>query len=144
MDDFLEILEAAVSTGRATPWAAIRPSEAGFLSLDTLPFGRVAFFLDRAERRGASRRRNTNAASGGPALPVDYVVITRWDDLRNEARRSGAVLGPGPESRAALLERLPRRAARDGRDHHDLGMADPRRLGGQGRPQRNGRPVPDP
>ncbi len=101
MDDFLEILEAAVDrSGDAL--GCYSPAEAGFLSLDILLRSRRV--LDRAERR-ARRSAEYGRRVRRAALPVDYVVITRWDDLRDEARRSGRPW-PWPESRAALLERF--------------------------------------
>jgi hypothetical protein len=78
------------------------PAEAGFLSLDTLLRSRRV--LDRAERR-AGRSAEYGRRVRRAALPVDYVVITRWDVLRDEARRSSRPW-PWPESRAAFLERF--------------------------------------
>ncbi len=76
------------------------PAEAKFLSLDTL--ARSWKILGSAAKkafRSAEYRRRVKRAS----LPVAYVVLTRWDPLREEARAAGKPW-PWPETRQALLD----------------------------------------
>jgi hypothetical protein len=109
LDDFLETLERALArSGDAL--GCYSPPDAKFLSLATLT--RARRLLDRAEgraRRSAEYVRRVRRA----ALSVDYVVLARWEELREEARRSN-VRWPWPETRAALLERFLATARREG------------------------------
>ncbi len=101
MDDFLETLEAAVArSGDAL--GCYSPPDAGFLSLETLL--RSQRILDAA-RRKARRSAEYGRRVARAALPVDYVVLVRWDALREEARRTGK-RWPWPETRAELLDRF--------------------------------------
>jgi hypothetical protein len=101
MDDFLETLETAVArSGDAL--GCYSPPDAGFLSLETLL--RSHRILDAARkkvRRSAEYGRRVARA----ALPLDYVVLVRWDALREEARKAGR-RWPWPETRAGLLDRF--------------------------------------
>jgi hypothetical protein len=101
MDDFLEALETAVArSGDAL--GCYSPPDARFLSLETLL--RSQRILDAARkktRRSAEYGRRVARA----ALPVDYIVLVRWDALREEARRTGR-RWLWPESRAGLLDRF--------------------------------------
>lgn len=109
LGDFLEALEAALARS-GDPLGCYSPPDAKFLSLATLTRSRR--LLDRAEeraRRSAEYVRRVRRA----ALPVDYVVLTRWEELREEARRTSA-RWPWPETRAALLERFLAGARREG------------------------------
>lgn len=101
MDDFLETLETAVArSGDAL--GCYSPPDAGFLSLETLL--RSHRILDAARkkvRRSAEYGRRVARA----ALPLDYVVLVRWDALREEAGRRGKPW-PWPETRATFLDRF--------------------------------------
>ncbi len=101
MDDFLETLETAVArSGDAL--GCYSPPDAGFLSLETLL--RSHRILDAARkkvRRSAEYGRRVARA----ALPLDYVVLVRWDALREEAHKAGR-RWPWPETRAGLLDRF--------------------------------------
>ena len=101
MDDLLETLETAVASS-GDSLGCYSPPDAGFLSLATLL--RSQRILDAARkkvRRSAEYGRRVARA----ALPVDYVVLVRWDALREEARRTGK-RWPWPDTRAALLDRF--------------------------------------
>jgi hypothetical protein len=101
MDDFLETLEtAAARSGDAL--GCYSPPDAGFLSLETLL--RSQRILDAA-RRKVRRSAEYGRRVARAALPVEYVVLVRWDALRDEARRTGK-RWPWPETRAVLLDRF--------------------------------------
>ena len=97
--EYLALLDRAVEAA-GDKLGCYSPPDAGFLSLDTL--ARSWRILNGAERRvrgtieyGRRVRR--------VRMPVAYVVLTRWDDLRKEARNK--VRGwPWGESRQALLD----------------------------------------
>jgi len=75
-------------------------ADAKFLSLDTL--ARSWRILETAKNKA-----QPSAEYGGrvrrASLPVAYVVITRWDALREDARKAGK-RWPWPETRDKLLE----------------------------------------
>jgi len=101
MDDFLETLETAVArSGDAL--GCYSPPDAGFLSLETML--RSHRILDAA-RKKARRSAEYGRRVARAALPLDYVVLVRWDALREEARRTGK-RWPWPETRATLLDRF--------------------------------------
>ncbi|MCK7482460.1 MAG: DUF4838 domain-containing protein [Candidatus Moduliflexus flocculans] len=130
LDDFLETLEAAVDrSGDAL--GCYSPADAGFLSLDTLLRSRR--ILDRAERR-ARRSAEFGRRVRRAGLPVEYVVVTRWEELRDEARRTGKALAlgrsRGPRSSNCFLA-----AAREQGVTMISEVTVPGRLGRQGRPE---------
>jgi hypothetical protein len=98
MGEYLAALERAVAeSGDAL--GCYSPTEAGFLSLETL--ARCRDLLSVAARkagRSAEYARRVRRAT----LPVVYVVLTRWDALRDEARRAGG-RWPWGENRSDLL-----------------------------------------
>ena len=99
LESYLELLEKAVGkSGDAL--GCYSPADAKFLSFDTL--ARSWRILEAAKikaRRSAEYSRRVRRAS----LPVAYVLITRWDSLREEARKEGK-RWPWPETRDVLLE----------------------------------------
>jgi Domain of unknown function (DUF4838) len=86
MDDYLEGLERALSkSGDAL--GCYSPTEAKFLSFQTLARSwRLLETARRKTRRSAEYTRRVERAS----LPVAYAVVSRWDEFRDEARRTGA------------------------------------------------------
>jgi hypothetical protein len=99
IERYLEGLEKAVKkSGDAL--GCYSPADAKFLSLDTL--SRSWRILEEAKNRAlrsAEYRRRVRRAS----LPVAYVVITRWDSLRDDSLKTGK-RWPWPETRDTLLE----------------------------------------
>jgi hypothetical protein len=99
MESYLERLEKAVrNSGDAL--GCYSPADANFLSLDTL--ARSWRDLEAAKknaRRSAEFSRRVRRAS----LPVAYVVITRWEALQEDARKTGK-RWPWLETRTALLD----------------------------------------
>jgi hypothetical protein len=85
MDDYLEGLEQALAiTGDAL--GCYSPADAKFLSFDTLARSwKTLGSARRKARRSAEFGRRVKRAS----LPVAYTVLTRWDALKEEARRAG-------------------------------------------------------
>jgi hypothetical protein len=99
MEAYLAGLERALERS-GDDLGCYSPAEAKFLSLDTLV--RAWRYLGSAKknsRRSAEYSRRVRRAS----LPVAYVVITRWEALREEARKAGK-RWPWPETRGALLD----------------------------------------
>jgi len=87
MDDYLGGLEGALSrSGDAL--GCYSPTEAKFLAFRTLAgsWRLLQTARLRAARRSAEYARRVERAS----LPVAYAVVSRWDELRDEARRTGA------------------------------------------------------
>ncbi|HOW85348.1 MAG TPA: DUF4838 domain-containing protein [Candidatus Aminicenantes bacterium] len=108
MRDYLEGLERALA-GSGDPLGCYSPSEAKFLSLDTLIRSREALqAAGRKAARSAEYARRVNRAS----LPLTYAVLACWDALREEARRAGK-RWPWPETRQALLARFLEAAGRE-------------------------------
>jgi Domain of unknown function (DUF4838) len=99
MEAYLELLEAAVErTDDAL--GCYSPADAKFLSLDTLTRSwRLLEKARRKARRPAEYARRVRRA----AMPVAYVVITRWDPLREEALKANK-RWPWPGSRDELLK----------------------------------------
>lgn len=99
IESYLELLERAVGkSGDAL--GCYSPADAKFLSLDTLARSwRILEAAKKKARRSAEYSRRVRRAS----LPVVYVLITRWDSLREEARKEGKPW-PWPETRDALLD----------------------------------------
>jgi hypothetical protein len=98
MDDYLEGLEAAlVRAGDAL--GCYSPADAKFLSFDTLSRSwKILEQASRKARRSSEYSRRVRRAS----LPVTYVVLVRWDELRDGARRDGK-RWPWPATRESLL-----------------------------------------
>jgi hypothetical protein len=99
IESYLELLEKAVGkSGDAL--GCYSPADAKFLSLDTLARSwRILEAAKKKARRSAEYGRRVRRAS----IPVAYVVLTRWDALREEARKGGK-RWPWPETRDGLLE----------------------------------------
>jgi len=98
MADYLERLEDALAKA-GDALGCYSPSDAGFLSFDTLSRSwDVLEAARRKTRRSAEYGRRVRRA----ALPVAYTVLTRWEPLREEARRTGR-RWPWPETREGLL-----------------------------------------
>ena len=99
MDDFLEGLEQALAKA-GDALGCYSPADAKFLSFDTLArsWGRLESARRKA-RRSAEYGRRVKRAS----LPVAYVVLTRWDALKEEAQRGGRTW-PWPGTREALFD----------------------------------------
>ncbi len=98
LERFLVLLEKAKERS-GDSLGCYSPAEAKFLSLDTL--ARSWGLLETARkkaRRSAEYGRRVRRAS----LPVAYVVIARWDSLREEARKA-RIRWPWPEIRDELL-----------------------------------------
>jgi Domain of unknown function (DUF4838) len=98
MESYLEGLEKAVaSSGDAL--GCYSPADAKFLSLGTLARSWTRLkSAERKARRSMEYVRRVKRAT----LPVAYVVLTRWDALKEEAQRSGKNW-PWPGSRDELL-----------------------------------------
>jgi len=96
---FLDVLDEAVRRA-GDDLGCYAPTEAKFLSLDTAL--RSWALLRKAERRAAGiaayARRVKRAR-----LPVAYVVLAKWDALRNEAQ-DRKLPWPWPADRAELLK----------------------------------------
>jgi hypothetical protein len=98
MESFLEGLEEAlVKAGDAL--GCYSPPDAKFLSFETLA---RSWKLLEAARRKARRSTEYGRRVKRASLPVAYAVITSWDALRDEARRTGA-RWPWAETRDELL-----------------------------------------
>ena len=98
MEGYLEGLEKAVArSGDAL--GCYSPADAKFLSLDTLArsWARLRS-AERKARRSTEYVRRVKRAT----LPVAYVVLTRWDGLKEEARKAGKKW-PWPASRDEFL-----------------------------------------
>jgi hypothetical protein len=109
MDDFLEGLEGALAKA-GDALGCYSPTEAKFLSYPTLARAWERLDLARRKaRRSAEYARRVERAR----LPVAYVVISRWDELREEARRVGA-RWPWPAAREELLAWFLERARAEG------------------------------
>jgi hypothetical protein len=87
MDDYLEGLEDALSRA-GDALGCYSPTEAKFLSFPTLARSWTLLQTARfkAARRSAEYARRVERSS----LPVAYAVLSRWDELRDEARRTEA------------------------------------------------------
>jgi hypothetical protein len=98
IESYLEWLEKAVGkSGDAL--GCYSPADAKFLSFDTLARSwRILEAAKKKTRRSAEYSRRVRRTS----LPVAYVVLTRWDALRENARKAGRGW-PWPETRDALL-----------------------------------------
>ena len=99
MERYLEGLEGALrKSGDAL--GCYSPADAKFLSFDTLAGSwRILDAARRKSHRSTEYGRRVKRAS----LPVAYSVITRWDSLREDARREGA-RWVWPETRQAFLD----------------------------------------
>jgi hypothetical protein len=98
MESFLELMEKAVAKS-GDPLGCYSPVAAKFLSLDTLIGSwRSLESARRKARRSAEYGRRVRRAS----LPVAYVVLARWDALREEAAKTGWAW-PWPGRREDLL-----------------------------------------
>jgi hypothetical protein len=98
VESYLELLERAVAKS-GDPLGCYSPAEAKFLSFETLR--RSWALLQTAKkkaRRSAEYARRVERAS----LPVAYVVLSRWEALRDEAQKTGRTW-PWPASRSDLL-----------------------------------------
>lgn len=98
MDDYLEGLERALAKA-GDPLGCYSPSDAKFLSLETLA---GSWKRLEAARRKAGRSAEYSRRVLRASLPVAYAALSRWDELREEARRAGR-RWPWPETRDALL-----------------------------------------
>ena len=98
MEAYLDRLEKAV--GRSgDPLGCYSPVDAKFLSLDTLLGAwRSLEAAKRKARRSSEYGRRVRRAS----LPVAYVVLSRWDSLKEDAGKIGRAW-PWPGARAELL-----------------------------------------
>jgi hypothetical protein len=94
--DYLDLMEKAVA-GSGDALGCYSPAEAKFLSLDVLRRGWDLLKSAEAKARLDEYRRRVRIAR----LPVAYVVLSRWDELRKEA---GAAAWPWGEDRKALLD----------------------------------------
>jgi hypothetical protein len=98
IENYLELLEKAVGKS-GEPLGCYSPADAKFLSLDTLARSwRILEEAKRRARRSAEYGRRVRRAS----IPVAYVVLTRWDALREDVRKEGK-RWPWPETRDAFL-----------------------------------------
>jgi hypothetical protein len=98
MESFLELMEEAVAKS-GDPLGCYSPVDAKFLSLDTLLGSwRVLEDAKHKARRSREYGRRVKRAS----LPVAYVVLARWDALREEAGKRGRGW-PWPGKREELL-----------------------------------------
>jgi hypothetical protein len=98
MERYLDLLERAVGKS-GDPLGCYSPNDAKFLSLDTLLRSwRSLAAAKRRARRSSEYGRRVKRAS----LPVAYVVLTRWDPLREEAGKTGRAW-PWPGKREELL-----------------------------------------
>ncbi len=98
MESYLEGLEEALSkTDDAL--GCYSPTDAKFLSFETLA---RSWKLLEAARRKARRSTEYGRRVKRASLPVAYAVITSWDALRDEARRTGT-RWPWAETRDELL-----------------------------------------
>jgi hypothetical protein len=98
MESYLQGLEEALAkTGDAL--GCYSPTDAKFLSFETLARSwRILGSARRKSRRSAEYSRRVDRA----CLPVAYAVISRWDELRTEAGRSGT-RWPWAETRDELM-----------------------------------------
>jgi hypothetical protein len=98
MERYLEGLEQALArSGDAL--GCYSPADAKFLSFETLSRSwRILQTARGKARRSTEYRRRVDRAR----LPVAYSVLTRWEPLREEARRTGR-RWPWPETRDAFL-----------------------------------------
>jgi hypothetical protein len=85
MEAYLERFEKAVGSS-GDPLGCYSPVDAKFLSLDVLL--RSWQSLEAAKRR-ARRSSEYGRRVKRASLPVAYVVLTRWDPLREEAGKTG-------------------------------------------------------
>jgi hypothetical protein len=98
MERYLDLLEKAVGKS-GDPLGCYSPADAKFLSLDTLI--RSWRSLEAAKRR-ARRSEEYGRRVRRASLPVAYVVLTRWDTLREDAGKTGRTW-PWPGKREELL-----------------------------------------
>ena len=99
MDDYLEGLERALSEA-GDALGCYSPADAKFLSFETLTRAwKTLESARRKVRRSAEYGRRVKRAS----LPVAYSVLTRWEALKEEAKRA-AKTWPWPETRPAFLD----------------------------------------
>jgi hypothetical protein len=96
--EFLALFETALQKA-GDPLGCYSPTEAKFLSLDTLLAARQ--ILEKAERKVAGTAELARRVRRAQ-LPVAYVVLSRWDEFRKEARERN-LRWPWPTSRAELL-----------------------------------------
>ncbi len=98
IEEYLNLIEKAVFKA-GDPLGCYSPPSAGFLSLDTLNKAwRLLTKADRKVARTIEYARRVRLAR----LPTAYVVLTRWDALKEESGKRG--LGWGwPENRDELL-----------------------------------------
>ncbi len=97
VEDYLSLMEKAVAhAGDAL--GCYSPTEAKFLSLDVLRRGWDILEAAEHKARLDEYRRRVRIAR----LPVAYVILSRWDDLRKQAGSSEAAWLWGSD-RAALL-----------------------------------------
>jgi hypothetical protein len=98
VDDYLEGLEGALSRA-GDALGCYSPTDAKFLSFRTLARSwNILGTASRKARRSAEYARRVERAR----MPLAYAVVSRWDELRDEARRAGA-RWPWAESRDDLL-----------------------------------------
>jgi len=98
MESFLELTEKAVAKS-GDPLGCYSPVEAKFLSLDMLLGSwRVLEDAKHKARRSREYGRRVKRAS----MPVAYVVLARWEALRDEASEGGRAW-PWPGRREDLL-----------------------------------------
>jgi hypothetical protein len=109
VESFLELLERAVARS-GDPLGCYSPAEAKFLSFETL---RRSWALLRTAGKKARRSAEYGRRVERASLPVLYVVLTRWDELREEARKAGRPW-PWPGSRDELLSVFLEAARRQG------------------------------
>jgi hypothetical protein len=101
VDRYLALLEAARETAGDT-LGCYSPTEAKFLSLETLLESRE--ILESAARR-AARDPELARRVRRAQLPVEYVVLGRWEEFRKEAAER-KLRWPWPSSRDDLLARF--------------------------------------
>jgi hypothetical protein len=99
IESYLEGLEKAVGKSEDA-LGCYSPADAKFLSLDTL--ARSWRILETAKNK-VPRLAEYSGRVRRASLPVAYVVITRWDSLRDDAIKAGK-RWPWPETRDTLLE----------------------------------------
>jgi Domain of unknown function (DUF4838) len=109
VERYLELLEGAVARS-GDPLGCYSPAEAKFLSFETL---RRSWALLQTAKKRARRSAEYARRIERVTLPVAYVALTRWDELREEALRSGRAW-PWPGSRDGLLTWFLEAAGRQG------------------------------
>jgi hypothetical protein len=96
--EFLAILEEALHKA-GDPLGCYSPVDAKFLSLDTMIAARHS--LEKAERKAAGTSELVRRVRRA-RLPVEYVVLSRWDEFRKEAGERN-LRWPWPPTREELL-----------------------------------------